>query len=142
MPFQSTFEPFFVWELFVADMIKSKGRNLGFLNFKNYFQTTDWLIGSSSALLIILRLVENRQVILTMGVDKIILQQLSKPNQNFQLQYQLVCCLWFISFNHAPELAQNSTLIGTHRVLFCRVFYRLLKLKYQLYSIISTFVWI
>ena len=81
----------------------------------SFFQTTDWLIGSSSALLIILRLVENRQVILTLGVDKIILQQLSKPNQNFQLQYQLVCCLWFISFNHAPELAQNSTLIGTHR---------------------------
>jgi len=49
---------------------------------------------------------------LTMGVDKIILQQLSKPNQNFQLQYQLVCCLWFISFNHAPELAKNSTLIA------------------------------
>jgi len=75
-------------------------------------KNSDWLIGSSSALLIILRLVENRKIILTMGVDKIILNQLAKTNQNFQLQYQLVCCLWFISFNHAAELAQNSALVG------------------------------
>jgi len=75
-------------------------------------KNSDWLIGTSSALLIILRLVDNRAIMLTMGVDKLIVGLLNKPNQNFQLQYQLVCALWFISFNHAQELAKSSTLIA------------------------------
>ena len=43
---------------------------------------------------------------------------------------KLVCCLWFISFNHAAELAQNSALVG----VICDVIRETEKQKGQFYT--------
>jgi V-type H+-transporting ATPase subunit H len=75
-------------------------------------QKSEWLIASTSALLITLRVVENRKTILEMGVDKMVINLLQAQSNSFQLQYQIICCLWLLSFNH-PEKLRSIPIIRT-----------------------------
>ena len=50
---------------------------------------SEWLIASTSSLLIILRVVENRKISIEMGIDKMLVNLLGRSGKSFQLQYQV-----------------------------------------------------
>ena len=64
---------------------------------------SEWLIASTSSLLIILRVVENRKISIEMGIDKMLVNLLGRSGKSFQLQYQVswiqlpdvigICCI-------------------------------------------------
>jgi len=78
---------------------------------------SEWLIASTSSLLIILRVVENRKISVEMGIDKMLVNLLGRSGNSFQLQYQIVCCLWLISFNHSAELRKTNVVLAVCDIL-------------------------
>jgi len=77
----------------------------------------EWLTASTSALMIILRVEENRKAVIDMGLVQQLLEILSRNIGGFQLQYQIICCFWLMSFSCASELLKFGVTVATCDVL-------------------------
>ena len=77
----------------------------------------EWLTASTSALMIILRVDDNRQAVIEMGLVQQLLEILKKNIGGFQLQYQIICCFWLISFSCASDLLKHGVTVPTCDVL-------------------------
>ena len=64
---------------------------------------SEWLIASTSSLLIILRVVENRKISIEMGIDKMLVNLLGRSGKSFQLQYQVSLITEFQYRKTVPE---------------------------------------
>lgn len=79
--------------------------------------SSEWLTASTSALMIILRVEANREAVIRMGIVEPLLDILKRKCGGFQLQYQIICCFWLISFSCANELLKREVTVPTCDVL-------------------------
>jgi V-type H+-transporting ATPase subunit H len=79
--------------------------------------SSEWLTASTSALMIILRVEANREAVIRMGIVEQLLDILKRKCGGFQLQYQIICCFWLISFSCANELLKREVTVPTCDVL-------------------------
>lgn len=77
----------------------------------------EWLTASSSALMIILRVDDNRQAVIEMGLVQQLLEILKQNIGGFQLQYQIICCFWLISFSCPNELLKHGVTVPACDIL-------------------------
>lgn len=77
----------------------------------------EWLTATTSALMIMLRAQCYRKPIVEHGIVDQLMEVLATRNQGFQLQYQVVCCFWLISFTCADELFKKQIMVPVCDVL-------------------------
>ena len=90
---------------------------LSWLNRQISSTSSEWLTASTSALMIILRVEANREAVIRMGIVEQLLDILKRKCGGFQLQYQIICCFWLISFSCANELLKRGVTVPTCDVL-------------------------